>query len=155
MTTRETEIDAEPIDAFEAALEVLENAVTQGAFKVVVEEAPRHYAIEWGTRVTGARYDFRFERSLGGGTRAEAQLEFSGLMGPLLRLLRERGNGPHLEQILSDIKRLAESEEFYQDDDDDEVGDADELDDDLDDDLNGEEYDAEDDLEEEESGPAR
>ena len=72
MTVREIEIDAEPIDAFEATLEVLEQAVTEGAFKEIVSESPRHYAIDWSTALTGARYDFRFERAGGGVTRAEA-----------------------------------------------------------------------------------
>ncbi len=116
MTTREVEIEAEPIDAFEAALEVLERAVTEGAFKEVVNESPCHYAIGWATMLTGARYDFRFEHG-GGTTRAVAELEFSGLLGPLLRLIRGAGNGPHLEQILGDIRGLAESEEFYEDED--------------------------------------
>ncbi len=116
MTTREVEIEAEPIDAFEAALEVLERAVTEGAFKEVVNESPRHYAIGWSTMLTGARYDFRFERAGGGVTRAVAELEFSGMLGPLLRLIRGAGNGPHLEQILGDIQGLAESDEFYEDD---------------------------------------
>ena len=48
-------------------------------------------------------------------TRAEAVLEFSGFLGPLLTLIRSAGNGPHLEQILDDIRDLAESEEFYED----------------------------------------
>ncbi len=116
MTIRDIEIEAEPIDAFEAALEVLERAITEGAFKELVSESPRHYAIGWATLLTGARYDFRFERAGGGITRAEVELDFSGLMGPLLRLIRGAGNGPHLEQILGDIKGLAESEEFYNDD---------------------------------------
>lgn len=128
MTVREIEIEAEPIDAFEAALEVLEQAVTEGAFKEIVNESPRHYAINWSTALTGARYDFRFERAAGSVTRAEAVLEFSGFLGPLLRLIRSAGNGPHLEQILGDIKGLAESEEFYEDaDDDDEDEDDDSL----------------------------
>ncbi len=126
MTIRETEIEAEPIDAFEAALEVLERATTEGAFKELVSESPRHYAIGWSTALTGARYDFRFERAGGGFTRAEAELEFSGVLGPLLRLIRGAGNGPHLEQILDDIRDLAESEEFYEDDD--EVNDDDDTD---------------------------
>ena len=126
MTLREIEIEAEPIDVFEATLEVLEMAVTEGAFKEVVSESPRHYAINWSTALTGARYDFRFERAVGGVTRAEAVLEFSGFLGPLLTLIRGAGNGPHLEQILGDIKGLAESEEFYEDDDED--ADGDELD---------------------------
>ena len=117
MTVREIEIDAEPIDAFEATIEVLEQAITEGAFKEVVNESPRHYAISWSTSLTGARYDFRFERAGGSMTRAEAVLEFSGVLGPLLRLIRGAGNGPHLEQILGDIRGLAESEEFYEDDD--------------------------------------
>ncbi|MDE2891743.1 MAG: hypothetical protein OXN86_04485 [Chloroflexota bacterium] len=116
MTLREIEIEAEPIDVYEAALEVLELAVTEGAFKEVVSESPRHYAINWSTALTGARYDFRFERVFGGVTRAEAVLEFSGFLGPVLTLIRGAGNGPHLEQILGDIKGLAESEEFYEDD---------------------------------------
>ena len=115
MTIREIEIEADLIDAFEATLEVLEQAVTEGAFKEVVSESPRHYAISWSTSLTGARYDFRFERASGSVTRAEAILEFSGFLGPLLRMIRGAGNGPHLEQILGDIKGLAESEEFYQD----------------------------------------
>ena len=117
MTVREIEIDAEPIDVFEATMEVLEQAVTEGAFKEIVSESPRHYAINWSTSLTGARYDFHFERAVGSMTRAEAVLEFSGFLGPLLRLIRGAGNGPHLEQILGDIKGLAESEEFYEDDD--------------------------------------
>lgn len=116
MTLRDIEIQSEPIDAFEATLEVLEEAVTEGAFKEVVSEPPRHYAINWSTALTGARYDFRFERAVGGVTRAEAVLEFSGFLGPLLTLIRGAGNGPHLKQILDDIKGLAESEEFYEDD---------------------------------------
>ena len=119
MTLREIEIDAEPIDAFEAAVEVLERAITEGAFKEIVNESPRHYAIDWSTALTGARYDFRFERTTGSMTRAEAVLEFSGFLGPLLTLIRSAGNGPHLEQILDDIRDLAESEEFYEDSDDD------------------------------------
>ena len=126
MTLREIEIEAEPIDVFEATLEVLEMAVTEGAFKEIVSESPRHYAINWSTALTGARYDFRVERAVGGVTRAEAVLEFSGFLGPLLTLIRGAGNGPHLEQILGDIKGLAESEEFYEDDDED--ADGDELD---------------------------
>jgi len=119
MTVREIEIDAEPIDAFEAAVEVLERAITEGAFKEIVNESPRHYAIDWSTALTGARYDFRFERTTGSMTRAEAVLEFSGFLGPLLTLIRSAGNGPHLEQILDDIRDLAESEEFYEDDSED------------------------------------
>lgn len=119
MTTREIEIDADPIDAFEAAVEILERAITEGAFTEVVNESPRHYAIEWTTTLTGARYDFRFERAGGSTTRVEALLEFSGFLGPLLTLIRSGGNGPHLEQILDDVKDLAESEEFYTDDGDD------------------------------------
>ena len=129
MTTREIDIDAEPIDVFEATVEVLERAITEGAFKEIVSEAPRHYAIKWSTAVTGARYDFRFERGIGGTTRAEAILEFSGVLGPLLTLLRGAGNGRHLEQILDDIQDLAESEEFYEDSEDDEGVDEDDLND--------------------------
>ena len=129
MTTREIDIEAELIDAFEATVEVLERAITEGAFKEIVSEAPRHYAIKWSTAVTGARYDFRFERGIGGTTRAEAILEFSGVLGPLLTLLRGAGNGRHLEQILDDIQDLAESEEFYEDSEDDEGVDEDDLND--------------------------
>ena len=129
MTTRSIDIDAEPIDVFEATVEVLERAITEGAFKEIVSEAPRHYAIKWSTAVTGARYDFRFERGVGGTTRAEAILEFSGVLGPLLTLLRGAGNGRHLEQILDDIQDLAESEEFYEDSEDDEGVDEDDLND--------------------------
>ena len=133
MTLREIEIDADPIDAFEATLEVLEQAITEGAFNEVVNESPRHYAIDWSTALTGARYDFRFERAAGSMTRAEAILEFSGFLGPLLRLIRGAGNGPHLEQILGDIKGLAESEEFYEDSDEDGDDDLDEVEDSPDD----------------------
>ena len=115
MTTRDIAIGAEPVDAFEATVEVLERAVTEGAFKEVLNESPRHYAIGWTTVLTGARYDFRFERGIGGTTQAEAILEFSGFLGPMLTLFRGAGNGSHLEQILGDIKDLAESEEFYED----------------------------------------
>ncbi len=131
MTTREIGIDAEPVDAFEATVEVLERAVTEGAFKEVLNEAPRHYAIGWTTVLTGARYDFRFVRGIGGTTQAEAILEFSGFLGPMLTLFRGAGNGSHLEQILGDIKDLAESEEFYEDsegdlEEEDDLEDADE-----------------------------
>lgn len=122
MTTRDIEIEAEPIDAYEAAQEVLERAVTEGAFKVVIDETPRHYAIEWATRMAGARYDFRIERYGGGRSRLEAQLEFTGLMKPLLILVRGAGNGPHLEQIIGDIRDLAESEEFYEDEEEEDPG---------------------------------
>ena len=130
MTTRDIAIGAEPVDAFEATVEVLERAVTEGAFKEVLNESPRRYAIGWKTVLTGARYDFRFERGIGGTTQAEAILEFSGFMGPLLTLFRGAGNGSHLEQILGDIKDLAESEEFYEDqeeetDEDEDDGDED------------------------------
>ncbi len=117
MTTRSVDIDSEPIDAFEAAQEILERAITEGSFREVVNESARHYAISWSTRVTGARYDFLFFRQ-GGTTQLEATLEFSGLLGPLLRLIRGAGNGSHLESILGDIKELAESEEFYEETDD-------------------------------------
>ena len=128
MTTREIEIEAEAIDAFEATLEVLERAVEDGAFREVVNESPSHYALEWSTLLSGARYDFRFEPFEDGGTHGEAQLEFSGVLGPLLTLFRGSGNGPHLEQILGDIKKLAESEGFYQDEPEDEDVEDDELD---------------------------
>lgn len=134
MTIREIDIDAEPIDAFEAALEVLERAITEGAFRELVNESPSHYAIGWSTLLTGARYDFRFEPYEQGGTWTQAELEFSGALGPLLRLFRGAGNGPHLEQILGDIKQLAESEEFYQDDDGDDGDDGDDSGDDGDED---------------------
>ncbi len=139
MTMREIDIDAEPIDAFEAALEVLERAITEGAFRELVNESPSHYAIGWSTLLTGARYDFRFEPyeqgGEAGGTWTQAELEFSGALGPLLRLFRGAGNGPHLEQILGDIKQLAESEEFYQDDSGDDSGDDGDEDDDAGDDA--------------------
>lgn len=130
MTTREIEVSAELIDSFEAAVEVLERAVVEGAFKEIVNQSPDHYAIGWATLLTGARYDFRFESSSESATRVEAVLEFSGLMGPVLRRMREGSNGPHLEKILADIKSLAESEEFYQDEggDDAEPDEADEPD---------------------------
>ena len=117
MTTRVVEISADPIDAFEATVEVLEHAITEGAFREILSEAPRHYAIEWRTTLAGARYDFRFERASGSMTRTEAQLEFSGVLSPLLTLFRGAGNGPHLMQILNDVRDLAESDEFYEDDD--------------------------------------
>ena len=128
MTIREIDIDAEPIDAFEAAIEVLERAITEGAFRELVNESPAHYAIGWSTLLTGARYDFRFESYEESGTWTQAELGFSGALGPLLRLFRGAGNGPHLEQILGDIKQLAESEEFYQDDGDDADEDSGEVD---------------------------
>jgi len=126
MTTRQAHTAADPIDAFEAAQEVLERAVTEGAFRILIDESPSHFAIGWGNRMSGARYDFRFARAPDGaaGTAVTAQLDFSGLMGPLLTLMRGRGNSVHLDKILTDIKTLAESPEFYDDsgdgDDDDE-----------------------------------
>ena len=117
MTVRDIEIEADAIDAFEATVEVLERALTESAFKEVLSESPCHYAIEWSTLLSGARYDFRFDPGPDGVTVTEAKLEFSGVLGPLLRLVRSSGNGPHLKQILGDIRDLAESEEFYQDED--------------------------------------
>lgn len=119
MTVRDIQINAEPIDAYEAACEVLEDATTRGAFRVVLDEEAHRYSIAWQTRLSGSRYDFRFERLGATLTRVEVELDFSGAVGGLIRLLRGRGNGPHLERILDDIRQLAESEEFYQDDEDD------------------------------------
>ena len=134
MTIRDIEIEAEPIDAFEATQEVLERAVTEGSFSEALNEPPRHYAIDWSTALSGARYDFRIERLGSSYTRVEAELVFSGVLGPLLRLIRGAGNGPHLEQILGDIKGLAESDEFYEDSEDDEAADLDDEDEDEKDD---------------------
>ena len=119
MTVRDIQINAEPIDAYEAACEVLEDATTRGAFRVVLDEEAHRYSIAWETRLSGSRYDFRFERLGATLTRVEVELDFSGTVGGLIRLLRGRGNGPHLERILDDIRQLAESDEFYQDDEDD------------------------------------
>ena len=38
MTTRAIDIEAEPIDAFEATQEILERAITEGAFHEVVND---------------------------------------------------------------------------------------------------------------------
>lgn len=119
MTVRDVQINAEPIDAYEAACEVLEDATTRGAFQVVLDEEAHRYSIAWQTRLSGSRYDFRFERLGATLTRVEVELDFSGTVGGLIRLLRGRGNGPHLERILDDIRQLAESDEFYQDGEDD------------------------------------
>lgn len=120
MTVRDVQVSAEPIDAYEAACEVLEDATTRGAFKVVLDEEAHRYSIAWETRLSGSRYDFRFERLGATLTRVEVELDFSGVVGGLIRVLRGPGNGPHLERILDDIRQLAESEEFYHDDEDDE-----------------------------------
>ena len=117
MTTREIEINAEPIDAYEAACEVLEDATTRGAFRVLVDEEAHRYSIGWSTRLTGSRYDFRFERLGATLTRVEVELQFGGALGGVIGLLRRPGNGAHLDRILDDIRQLAESEEFYEDDD--------------------------------------
>ncbi len=126
MTVRDIEIAAEPIDAYEAAVEVLEDATTHGSFKVVLDEAAHRYAISWATRVSGSRYDFRFQRLGARVTLVEVELGFSGAVGWLIGLLRAAGNGPHLDRILGDIRTLAESAEFYEDDADevDQDGDA-------------------------------
>ncbi len=115
MTTREVEIEAEPIDAYEAACEVLEDATTRGAFRVLVDEQAHRYSIGWNTRMSGSRYDFRFERLGATLTRVEVELQFSGTLGSFIGFLRSPGNGPHLDRILNDIRQLAESEEFYED----------------------------------------
>ena len=109
MTVRDIEIAAEPIDAYEAAVEVLEDATTHGSFKVVLDEAAHRYSISWETRVSGSRYDFRFQRLGARVTRVEVELGFSGAIGWLIGLLRAAGNGPHLDRILDDIRKLAES----------------------------------------------
>lgn len=119
MTTRETEVEAETIDAYDACCEVLEDATTQGAFRVLVDEPAQQYSIGWATRLTGSRYDFRFEPQGRTRCRVQVDLTFEGWFGPLLNVLRARGNDAHLERILSDIRKLAESEEFYNDDEDD------------------------------------
>lgn len=116
MTLREIEIHAEPIDAYEATCEVLEDATTRGAFRVLLDEEAHRYSIGWQTRLSGSRYDFRFARLGAALTRVEVELQFSGVMGGLIGILRGPGNGPHLERILADIQQLAESEEFYNDD---------------------------------------
>ena len=116
MTLREIEINAEPIDAYEATCEVLEDATTRGAFRVLLDEEAHRYSIGWQTRLSGSRYDFRFARLGAALTRVEVELQFSGVMGGLIGILRGPGNGPHLERILADIQQLAESEEFYNDD---------------------------------------
>ncbi len=116
MTVRDIEIAAEPIDAYEAAVEVLEDATTHGSFKVVLDEAAHRYAIAWETRVSGSRYDFRFQRLGARVTLVEVELGFSGAVGWLIGVLRAAGNGPHLDRILGDIRKLAESAEFYEDD---------------------------------------
>ena len=117
MTVREIEVNAEPIDAYEAACEVLEDATTRGAFRVLVDEEAHRYSIGWSTRLTGSRYDFRFERLGATLTRVEVELQFGGALGGVIGLLRRPGNGAHLDRILDDIRGLAESEEFYEDDD--------------------------------------
>ena len=126
MTLREIEIQAEPIDAYEAACEVLEDATTRGAFRVLLDEEAHRYSIGWQTRLSGSRYDFRFERLGAALTRVEVELQFSGVMGGLIGLLRGPGNGPHLERILDDIRQLAESEEFYSDDEEEDDDEAEE-----------------------------
>ena len=122
MTVREIEINAEPIDAYEAACEVLEDATTRGAFRVLVDEEAHRYSIGWSTRLTGSRYDFRFERLGATLTRVEVELQFGGALGGVIGLLRRPGNGAHLDRILDDIRGLAESEEFYEDDDGEDEG---------------------------------
>ena len=117
MTVRDIEVNAEPIDAYEAACEVLEDATTRGAFRVLVDEEAHRYSIGWSTRLTGSRYDFRFERLGATLTRVEVELQFGGALGGVIGLLRRPGNGAHLDRILDDIRGLAESEEFYEDDD--------------------------------------
>ena len=117
MTVRDIEVNAEPIDAYEAACEVLEDATTRGAFRVLVDEQAHRYSIGWSTRLTGSRYDFRFERLGATLTRVEVDLQFGGALGGVIGLLRRPGNAAHLDRILDDIRQLAESEEFYEDDD--------------------------------------
>lgn len=116
MTQVAADIDAQAIDVYDAVAIRLADAVENGAFKVLHDDEGRRYSVGWSTFLTGAVYDFRIQ-PLGARSRLLASLEVKGMIGSLISRMRRGSDQRHLETIVDDIKALAESEDFYRDDD--------------------------------------
>ena len=117
MTQVTAEISAQAIDVYDAVAIRLADAVENGAFKVLHDDEGRRYSVGWSTFLTGAVYDFEIQ-PLGARSRLLADLEIKGVVGSMIGRMRRTSDQRHLETIADDIKALAESEDFYRDDDD-------------------------------------
>ena len=115
MTQVTVEISAEAVDVYDAVAIRLADAVENGAFKVLHDEEGRRYSVGWSTFLTGAYYDFEIQ-PLGARTRLLASLEVKGIVGSMISRVRRASDQRHLETIVEGIKELAESEDFYRDD---------------------------------------
>lgn len=116
MTQVTAEISAQAIDVYDAVAIKLSDAVENGAFKVLQDDEARRYSVGWSTFLTGAVYDFQIQ-PLGARSRLLASLEVKGMVGSLISRMRRASDQRHLETIVDGIKTLAESEDFYRDDD--------------------------------------
>ena len=116
MTQVTAEISAQAIDVYDAVAIKLSDAVENGAFKVLQDDEARRYSVGWSTFLTGAVYDFQIQ-PLGARSRLLASLEVKGMVGSLISRMRRASDQRHLENIVDGIKTLAESEDFYRDDD--------------------------------------
>ena len=111
-TTRSLRIACDARRAYAAAVGVLTPHTEEGAFHVVEDAPPRSYGIAWRGPLSSARYRFILsdEGTGGGETLVTATLWLGGLLGPLHRLLRRRGNRDHLDELLRAVKERVESE---------------------------------------------
>lgn len=116
MTQVTAEISAEAIDVYDAVAIRLADAVENGAFKILRDDEARRYSVGWSTLLTGAVYDFQIQ-PLGARSRLLASLEIKGVIGSLISRARRNSDQQHLQTIVEGIKTLAESEDFYRDDD--------------------------------------
>ena len=117
MTQVAADIDAQAIDVYDAVAIRLADAVENGAFKILHDDEGRRYSVGWSTFLTGAVYDFRIQ-PLGARSRLLADLQIKGVVGSMIGRMRRGSDQRHLQTIVDDIKALAESEDFYRDDDD-------------------------------------
>lgn len=117
MTQVAADIDAQAIDVYDAVAIRLADAVENGAFKVLHDDEGRRYSVGWSTFLTGAVYDFEIQ-PLGARSRLLADLQIKGVVGSMIGRMRRTSDQRHLQTIVDDIKALAESEDFYRDDED-------------------------------------
>lgn len=117
MTQVAVDIDAQAIDVYDAVAIRLADAVENGAFKVLHDDEGRRYSVGWSTFLTGAVYDFEIQ-PLGARSRLLADLQIKGVVGSMIGRMRRTSDQHHLQTIVDDIKALAESEDFYRDDED-------------------------------------
>lgn len=117
MTQVAADIDAQAIDVYDAVAIRLSDAVENGAFKILHDDEARRYSVGWSTFLTGAVYDFQIQ-PLGARSRLLASLEIKGVVGSMIGRMRRGSDQRHLETIVDGIKTLAESEDFYRDDED-------------------------------------